>query len=85
MIRKTQTYLVDSERLLTDKLVAVKSLRTELSRLEKERTIIFAKKREAENAYIAASQQRNDLRLKWEREQASRARKQKENEQFREY
>ena len=39
-IRKTQTFLVDSEKLLRGKLLAVSSMGRELGRLEKERGII---------------------------------------------
>jgi len=44
--------LVDSERLLKGKLLAVKSMSTELDRLDKERGIISSKKSEAQYAYI---------------------------------
>jgi len=47
MIRKTQTFLVDSEALLKEKLLAVKSMNHELGRLNKERSIVAAKKKEA--------------------------------------
>ena len=36
-IRKTGTYLVDAEKLLKEKLLAVRSMNHELTRLEKER------------------------------------------------
>lgn len=55
MIRKTQTYLVDSEKLLTDKLIAVKSMANELNRLEKERMLIMGKRNQAQATYIDAS------------------------------
>ena len=35
-IRKSQTYLLDAEKLLRSKLTAVNSLRTELDRLSRE-------------------------------------------------
>jgi len=53
-IRKTQTFLSDQERLLKEKLLAVKSMNHEIMRLYKEREIIAAKKNEAQSAYYAA-------------------------------
>jgi len=44
MIRKTQTFLVDSEKLLKEKLLAVKSMNHELGRLNIERGIVSKKK-----------------------------------------
>lgn len=54
MIKKTQTFLVDSERLLKEKLLAVKSMNHELDRLNQERVIIEKKKNEAQYAYHMA-------------------------------
>jgi len=40
--------------LLKEKLLAVKSMNHEIMRLNKERSIISAKKKEAQSAYLAA-------------------------------
>lgn len=53
-IRKTQTFLVDSEKLLKEKLLAVRSMNHEMTRLDKERQIVAAKKDEAHRAYYNA-------------------------------
>ena len=53
-IRKTQTFLVDSEKLLREKLLSVSSMNRELGRLEKESSIISSKKDEAFRAFLAA-------------------------------
>jgi hypothetical protein len=54
MIRKTQTFMVDSERLLKEKLLAVKGMNHELMRLNKEKVIIASKARESHEAYLSA-------------------------------
>ena len=60
--------MVDSERLLKEKLLSVKGMNMELMRLHKERAIIESKKKEAEHAYIEAEAQRTEMRMHFERE-----------------
>ena len=72
MIKKTQTFLVDSERLLKEKLLAVKSMNHELDRLNQERVIIEKKKNEAQYAYHMAQRERIDMRMLFERQQMER-------------
>ena len=62
MIRKTQTFMVDSERLLKEKLLAVKQMNHELMRLNKEKVIIASKARESHEAYLSAEDQRTRMR-----------------------
>ena len=64
--------MVDSEKLLQDKLLNVKSMNLELVRLEREREVVVKKRNEASNGYIEAEHQRTQMRLKFEREQAER-------------
>jgi hypothetical protein len=66
-IRKTQTFLVDQEKLLKEKLLAVKIMNHEIVRLNKEQGIIAAKKKEAYGAYLAVEAQRTQMRLHFER------------------
>lgn len=72
MIHKTQTFLVDSERLLKEKLLAVKSMNHEILRLDKERSIIDEAKKKAHYAYLAASDQRTQMRMHYEKIQMER-------------
>lgn len=84
-IRKTQTFLSDQERLLKEKLLAVKSMNHEIMRLYKEREIIAAKKNEAQSAYYAAEAQRTQMRLHFERMQSQNDEDRAFNESFRKF
>ena len=73
-IQKTQKYLVNSEKLLKEKLLTVRSMNHEMARLEKERAIVQAKKDEAHRAYFSAQQQRTwQLARSWWRAAAAPA------------
>ena len=53
-IRKTQTFIVDQEKLLKEKLLTVKIMNHDIMKLNKQHGIISAKKREAQSAYLDA-------------------------------
>ena len=82
-INKTQTFLVQSEKLLKEKLLNVKSMNHEMARLEKERAIVQAKKDEAERAYYSAQQQRTDMMMHFNRMQDERDQERKISEGLR--
>ena len=81
---KTQTYLVDVERLLREKLSALQSQEIEVRRLASERQIIEAKRTEAFKATIKGENQRIAMRMHFERDQAERNREQAIKDQMRE-
>ena len=69
-MKKTETYLVDVERLLREKLSALQSQEIEDRRLKSERQIVDAKKSEALKATIKGENQRIAMRMHFERDQA---------------
>ena len=71
-MKKTETYLVDVERLLREKLSALQSQEIEDRRLKSERQIVDAKKSEALKATIKGENQRIAMRMHFERDQAQR-------------
>jgi len=71
-MKKTETYLVDVERLLREKLSALQSQEIEDRRLKSERQIVEAKKSEALKATIKGENQRINMRMHFERDQAQR-------------
>jgi hypothetical protein len=83
-MKKTQTYLVDVERLLREKLSSLQSQDIEMRRLASEREIVEAKRTEAFKATIKGENQRINMRLHFEREQAERDREQNIKDQVRE-
>jgi len=83
-MKKTQTYLVDVERLLREKLSSLQSQDIEMRRLASEREIVEAKRTEAFKATIKGENQRINMRLHFEREQGERDREQNIKDQVRE-
>ena len=75
-MKKTQTYLVDVERLLREKLSSLQSMEIEMNRLGSERQIVEAKRTEAFKATIKGENQRINMRMHFERDQADRQREQ---------
>ena len=71
-MKKTETYLVDVERLLREKLSGLQSQEIEDRRLKSERQIVDAKKSEALKATIKGENQRINMRMHFERDQAQR-------------
>ena len=71
-LRKTQTYLVDVERLLREKISALQSQEFEMRRLGNERKIVEAKRTEAFKATITGENQRINMRMHFEKAQAEK-------------
>ena len=66
-IRKTQVYITEQEKHLKEKLVNVRRMNHDLMRHQKERDIIAPKRDEAHRAWIMAQEQRNEMRIHYER------------------
>jgi hypothetical protein len=83
-MKKTQTYLVEMEKVLREKTSAVQSQSFELDRLESERRIIRDRKDKAQRAYIWAEQQRTAMLNHFEKDQSRREAEQREEQRWRE-
>jgi len=72
MITKTQKYLVESEKLIMDKIFEVQQMQTKLAASEQDRQIHYDRREYAQRTFVLAWNERTNMRLHFERLQAEK-------------